>query len=152
MSAANRPHAGSCGGFAGAAPGALGAPAPPPEGSSPELPPDELPALPAEELPALPADGSPPEELPPEELPPEELKTEGTGVEPLLPKNSPAHAFLNTPLEGGAPTADGRNTFARSFQVIMGTIASTRLSYAASSKANAPPYEPPTAATRGSSG
>src|SRR5262245_43308207 len=76
-------------------------------------------------------------------------KIDGTGVEPLLPKNRPAQAFLNTPSCGGAPVPDGRNTLARSFHVIIGTIVSTRLSYAASSNENPPPYEPPTAATRG---
>jgi hypothetical protein len=71
------------------------------------------------------------------------------GAEPL-PKNSPAQFFLKTP---GAvtPAADcGKKARPRSFQVISGTIASTRGSWAASSSASAPPYEPPTTPTRGS--
>src|SRR5215472_3540272 len=66
-----------------------------------------------------------------------------------VPKNRPAHCFLNTPSSGPAPLALGRNALARSFQVIWGTTASTRGSTPASIRDSAPPYEPPTAATRG---
>jgi hypothetical protein len=66
-----------------------------------------------------------------------------------LPKNSPAQPFLNTPV--AVVSADcGRKERPRSFQVISGTIASTRGSWPASSRARAPPYEPPTTPTRGS--
>ncbi len=61
----------------------------------------------------------------------------GRGV--VLLKNSPAHARLNTPASGPAPVASGRNALARSFHVISGTIASTRWSYPARSRASAPP-------------
>src|SRR5581483_6475695 len=60
-----------------------------------------------------------PDPVPSVELPPE-------------PKNRPAHCFLNTPSTGSPPTESGRNALARSFQVIDGTIASTRLSSPAS--------------------
>ena len=45
-----------------------------------------------------------------------------------LPKNRPAQTFLKTPPAGPVPVASGRNALARSFQVICGTIASTRRS------------------------
>nr|BFE67445.1 hypothetical protein GCM10020092_007460 [Actinoplanes digitatis] len=67
-----------------------------------------------------------------------------------LPKNSPAQLFLNTPGAVTAAADCGKNARPRSFQVINGTIASTRGSWAASSSASAPPYEPPTTPTRGS--
>src|SRR5262249_23873709 len=73
----------------------------------------------------------------------------GPGEVAPLPKKRPAQTFLNTPACAPAPVDSGRNAFVRSFQVISGTIASTRSSYAARSNARAPPYEPPTAATRG---
>ena len=72
-----------------------------------------------------------------------------TGLPPL-PKKSPAQPFLKTPAVAGPPVLSGRNARARSFQVIIGTIASTRGSWPASSRARAPPYEPPTTPTRGS--
>ena len=66
-----------------------------------------------------------------------------------LPKNSPAQPFLKTPVASVCAPC-GRNARPRSFQVINGTIASTRVSCAASSRASAPPYDPPTTPTRGS--
>src|SRR5690606_19412009 len=68
------------------------------------------------------------------------------------PKNSAAQARLNTPSTAVPPLDSGRNASARSCQVVMDTTASTRWSYAASSSAKAPPYEPPTTPTRGSPG
>ncbi len=44
------------------------------------------------------------------------------------PKKVPAQPFLNTPSTGWPPSALGRKSRARSFQVICGTIASTRWS------------------------
>jgi hypothetical protein len=62
----------------------------------------------------------------------------GCRAEKSPPKKRPAQLFLNTP--GGSTAADcGKKDRPRSFQVIIGTIASTRRSCAASSSASAPP-------------
>src|SRR5262245_3772967 len=95
-SRANRPQAGS-------APDTPGRPGAPP------LPLVPLPVLPP--LPLVPA-------LPP--LPVLPL----VPVLPPLPKKTPAHWRLNTPSIGPFPVFSGRKERARSFHVIMGTIAS----------------------------
>ena len=85
----------------------------------------------------------------------------GAGREPL-PKNSADHARLNTPsgaaalaagvVAGSGPARLGKSDWPRSFQVMIGIVASTRGSAPASSSASAPPYDAPVTPTRGSPG
>ena len=73
-----------------------------------------------------------------------------TDVGRAVAEEQPGPALLEHPGRASTAADCGRNDRARSFQVIIGTIASTRGSCPASSSASAPPYDPPTTPTRGS--
>src|SRR5690349_13487525 len=72
------------------------------------------------------------------------------------PKNREVQPIFSVPgTDGVTPVSEvllGASEYCRSFQVMIGTIASSRLSTLAVANWIWPPYEPPTMPTRGSSG
>src|SRR3954454_22190667 len=121
-SSANRPHCAVVAGLPDPrrAPGPGGDPDPAPGG---RLGRGDALGSPAPSAPEEPLPDAPPLSAP-DAPPPDRPAAAPSRPPPAEPKHWPADGFWKTPFSGPPPVPSGRNERARSFQVIIGTIAS----------------------------